>query len=144
MRPLNEIIVHCSATRPSWMADRPVTDKVSEIRRWHVQDRKWRDIGYHYVVDRNGDVGLGRPLSQTGAHTVGKNAGTVGICLVGGHGSSATDSFSTNFTPEQDEALRALISQLRKNYPSIKKVSGHNNYAAKACPGFRVATWIKG
>ena len=54
MRPISEIIVHCSATRPEWCASTTTAAKVAEIRRWHVSDRGWRDIGYHYVIDRNG------------------------------------------------------------------------------------------
>ena len=32
------------------MAGHPLADKVSEIRRWHVQERGWRDIGYHWIT----------------------------------------------------------------------------------------------
>ncbi len=143
MRPINEIILHCSATRPEWMAGRPVAEKVAEIRRWHVRDRGWSDIGYHFVIDRDGAVARGRPVERVGAHTVGKNAMTIGVCLIGGHGSDADDAFADNFTPEQDKAARLIIAQLRKQFPAINRVTGHNNYAAKACPGFRVASWLK-
>lgn len=144
MRALNEIVVHCSATRPEWWADRSTAAKVSEIRRWHVSDRGWRDIGYHYVIDRNGVVATGRPLDQVGAHVQGRNTGTIGICLIGGHGSSENDRFEDNFTAAQDAALRKLIADLRGRFPSIKTVSGHNQYAAKACPGFNVPAWHRG
>ena len=141
MRPLNEIILHCTATRPDWWSTRTTAQKVAEVRRWHVQDRGWSDIGYHFLIDRSGTVVAGRPLQNVGAHTQGHNTGTIGISLFGGHGSSATDAFAENYTPEQDKALRDLIAHLRTNYPSITKVSGHNQYAAKACPGFNVPTW---
>jgi N-acetylmuramoyl-L-alanine amidase len=141
MRPLTEIIIHCTATQPEWWATRSTTQKVAEVRRWHVVERKWRDIGYHYLIDRNGFVAKGRPIDQIGAHTINKNTNTVGIALFGGHGSASTDKFADNYTPEQDKALRALIAQLRADYPAIKVVSGHNQYAAKACPGFNVPTW---
>lgn len=144
MRPISEIILHCSATRPKWMEGKSTAEKVAEIRRWHVEDNGWRDIGYHFVIDRDGAIARGRQLEQIGAHTVGKNKGTIGICLIGGHGSSADDTFSENYTEDQDKAVRSLIEQLRKQYPAITKVTGHNDYAAKACPGFRVATWLRG
>jgi hypothetical protein len=144
MRKLTEIIVHCSATRPDWMAKNSLNDKVKEIRLWHMsKPKEWKDIGYHYLIDRNGDLAAGRPLSETGAHTQGRNTGTVGICLIGGHGSAATDEFSKNFTKEQDESLRLLIQRLRDQNPSITLVTGHNQYAAKACPGFSVPKWLK-
>ena len=141
MRPLNEIIVHATATRPDWWATRTTAQKVAEVKRWHVEDRGWKDIGYHFLIDRDGKVMAGRPLQTVGAHTQGHNTGTIGISLFGGHGSAATDAFAENYTPEQDKALRDLIAHLRANYPSIAKVSGHNQYAAKACPGFNVPTW---
>ena len=141
MRLINEIIVHCTATRPEWMWDRPTREKVEEVRRWHMQDRGWKDIGYHFLIDRDGTLAEGRPLDQVGAHTQGHNTGTIGVSLFGGFGSSATDKFSENFTPEQDKALRALIKHLSSMY-KITKVSGHNEYAAKACPGFAVTKWF--
>jgi N-acetylmuramoyl-L-alanine amidase len=142
MRTLSEIVVHCTATRPEWWSSKSTAQKVAEVRRWHVQERGWKDIGYHYLIDRNGYTVAGRPLDQVGAHTQGRNAGTVGVALFGGHGSSANDNFSDHFTVEQDKALRELIEGLMKKYPSIKIVSGHNQYAAKACPGFRVPSWF--
>lgn len=142
MRPIAEIVVHCAATKPSWMVGKPINQVIDEIRRWHVDGNGWSDIGYHYVIDRAGNVGLGRPVARTGAHTRGHNTGTIGVCLLGGHGSAATDNFSDHFTDEQDTALRDLIKTLRKEYPRLAKISGHNEYAAKACPGFRVQPWL--
>ncbi len=141
MRLITEIIVHCTATRPEWWAGRKTSEKVEEIRRWHVQDRGWKNIGYHYLIDRDGTVAEGRPVEQVGAHVQGKNTGTIGIALFGGHGSAETDDFSENFTPAQDKALRELIAKLKSRFRTINKVSGHNEYAAKACPGFYVPKW---
>lgn len=141
MRPLNEIIVHCSATPADWMAGRALGDKVAEIRRWHVQDRGWRDIGYHFLIDRNGLIADGRPLDQVGAHVAGHNTGTIGVCLIGGHGSATTDPFGRHFTVHQEKALRHLLADLQHRY-KISKVTGHNQYAAKACPGFSVPAWL--
>ena len=142
MRELNEIIVHCTATRPDWWASKPTKAKVNEVRRWHVEDRGWRDIGYHYLIDRDGTVAKGRPLEQTGAHTKGKNTGTVGIALFGGFGGAADDLFYDHFTIEQEVALRQLIGKLQEDYPSITKISGHSQFAAKACPTFQVDSWL--
>lgn len=81
MRDINEIIVHCTATRPDWWQGKSTSEKVDEIRRWHVEDRGWRDIGYHYLIDRDGTVAKGRPVEQVGAHCKGHNTGTIGISL---------------------------------------------------------------
>ena len=141
MRKINEIIVHCTATRPDWWTGKSAAAKVKEVTRWHL-DRGWRDCGYHYLIDRQGHVVTGRPLDRTGAHVKGHNTGTVGISLFGGHGGSAADMFEDNFTEEQDAALRKLIADLQKDHPSIFKISGHNEYSSKACPCFNVRNWL--
>ncbi|WP_422049023.1 N-acetylmuramoyl-L-alanine amidase [Shimia sp.] len=138
---VNEIVVHCTATRPEWYEGRSIEEKITEIRRWHVSDRGWNDIGYHYVVDRDGSVAQGRAETVVGAHVRGHNRGTIGISLVGGFGSSETDIFSDNFTEAQETALRNLISDIGRR-TLIRKINGHNDYAQKACPGFKVSEWL--
>lgn len=140
MRPINEVIIHCTATRPDWSKGAPTSAKVAEVKRWHLNNG-WSDIGYHYLIDRDGTVAAGRPVTRVGAHVKGKNTGSIGVALFGGHGSSETDKFSDNFTPEQDAALRELLKDLQADYP-ITRISGHNQYAAKACPGFTVSEWL--
>jgi N-acetylmuramoyl-L-alanine amidase len=148
MRNLTEIVFHCSATRLDWYADKTFEEQIAEMRRWHVVDNKWSNIGYHFAIARKGRTLPARPLTQTGAHVKGHNTGTVGVCLIGGHGSDAFDAFDANFTKQQAAAASKLIRELVKQYPSIVKISGHNDYAAKACPGFQVegyfnrAGWI--
>lgn len=143
MRQVNEIVIHCTDTQPNWWSSKSTKEKVAEVRRWHTSaPRNWSDIGYHYLIDRDGTIIEGRPLDRVGAHVKGHNTGTIGISLFGGHGSSAGDSFEDHFTEEQDRALRGLIGQLRQQFPEITKVTGHNQYAAKACPGFPVPAWI--
>ena len=142
MRHVDEIIIHCTATRPDWWAGKSAEVKTNEVRNWHTS-KGWSDIGYHYLIDRDGTVVTGRPLDRTGAHVKGHNTGTVGISLFGGFGGSAGDSFADNFTEDQERALLDLIAKLKSDHPSITKVSGHNQYAAKACPCFSVPAWLK-
>lgn len=142
MQNPTEIVIHCSATRPNWWSEKTFGERVAEVRRWHVQDNGWKDVGYHYLIDRPGGVMPGRPLHQTGAHVMGHNRNKIGVCLFGGHGSAKTDRFEDNFTPQQERDLRTLIAQLKAKFPSIKRVSGHNEYANKACPGFDVPKWL--
>ena len=141
MRHINEIIIHCAATPPGWMSGNTTAEKVNEIRRWHTQERGWSDIGYSHIIDRDGTVALGRPIEKAGAHTKGRNANSIGICLIGGQGGTANDKFEDNFTQAQANALRTLIAGLKREYPSIEKISGHNQYAAKACPCFNASAW---
>lgn len=111
--------------------------KVAEIRRWHVDGHGWSDIGYHYVIDRDGTIEFGRPISRAGAHTIGRNSNSIGICLIGGFGGSAEDDFADNFTSQQLDALKRTIYSMKKNYGNLM-ISGHNEYARKACPCFDV------
>lgn len=140
--PVNEVMVHAAATRAEWMEGKPLVAKVNEIRRWHVQDNGWRDIGYHWIIDRDGAVARGRAENVIGAGCAGRNNGVIHICLIGGHGSSPKDLFEENFTPAQDAALRILIEEIMQR-TKIKLVTGHNQYANKACPGFHVPGWFK-
>ena len=139
-KPVHTIFVHCSATRPEWFSGSSISSKVEEITRWH-KAKGWDTIGYHWIIDRDGQVAAGRPETRVGAHVQNHNTGSIGICLIGGHGSSESDDFAKNYTPEQDDALRNLIASLRIR-ADIKRVRGHNEVAAKACPGFNVARWL--
>lgn len=142
MRPINEVIIHCTATRPDFMRGNSTAAKVAEVRRWHTTPpRNWSDIGYHYLIDRDGTVSKGRPVERVGAHVRGHNTGTIGVSLFGGHGSAETDNFFEHFTQAQDSALRNLLYDLRSRHGDVR-VSGHNEYAAKACPGFSVDEWL--
>ena len=130
MRSLTEIIVHCAATKPSM-------DIGAEwIRKIHINEKKYRDIGYHFVIRRNGSQEDGRPIDQIGAHCEGHNTGTIGICMAGGI--SETGRPENNFTPEQFQSVQMLIGYLKERYPTIIKLSGHNDYANRACPCFNV------
>jgi N-acetylmuramoyl-L-alanine amidase len=142
MRPISEIIIHCTATRADWWADKTTTQKVAEVRKWHVDGRGWSDIGYHFLIDRDGTVAEGRPVKRTGAHVKGHNTGTIGISLFGGHGGEKDNAFDDNFTEEQGAALRRLIRRLHTEHGPNLKLSGHHEYANKACPCFDVRSWL--
>jgi peptidoglycan hydrolase-like protein with peptidoglycan-binding domain len=141
--PVHEIVVHCSATRPEWMAGRGLADQVAEIRHWHVDGNGWNDIGYHWLIGRDGQLMSGRSETTIGAGVAGHNAGVIHICLIGGFGSAETDPFNRNFTSRQDLALRQQIEGISMR-TKITRISGHNEYAAKACPGFNVSDFLKG
>ena len=128
MRKLNEIIVHCTGTIPS------ESTTVEAVRRYHMEHNGWKDIGYHYIVYLDGSIHVGRPIDQKGAHCKGHNDNTIGICYVGGlvDKNKAGDTR----TLKQRIALRDLIRSLKYCFPTITKVSGHCDYASKACPCF--------
>ncbi|MDP2358620.1 MAG: N-acetylmuramoyl-L-alanine amidase [Beijerinckiaceae bacterium] len=137
---VDTIFVHCAATRADWYAGRSLADKVAEITRWHKANG-WATIGYHWLIDRDGQTARGRPENVVGAHVANHNTGSIGICLIGGHGSNENDPFEKNYTPAQEESLRDLIDEIKDRTP-ITKIRGHNEVAAKACPGFNVSRWL--
>lgn len=129
MRPINKIILHCTATPEG----RHTT--VNDIRLWH-KAQGWSDIGYHYVVYLDGSVHLGRPIEVSGAHTKGLNKSSIGVVYVGGIDAINFKAKDTR-TPEQKEALECLLNELMGTY-SGATLHGHNEFAAKACPSFDV------
>lgn len=131
MRKIKEIIIHCSATPEG----KDFT--VSDIDRWHKQ-KGWRGIGYHYVIYRDGSVHLGRNETEIGAHCIGHNANSIGICYIGGCAKDRKTPKDTR-TPEQRLALRNLVNQLKSKYPNAT-IHGHREFAAKSCPSFDVKT----
>lgn len=133
-RTINEIIVHCTATPEG----RDFT--VQQIREMHVKGNGWRDIGYHYLVYRNGDVMPGRPVEQIGAHCKNHNAHSIGVCYVGGCDAhkrlpNGQPVPKDTRTPIQKTALRQLLKRLKEIYPAAK-IHGHRDFANKACPSF--------
>jgi hypothetical protein len=134
MRKIDEIIIHCTATRPNWWEDKTTEEKVAEVKRWHVQDNGWSDLGYHYLIDRDGTVAKGRPVEKAGAHCKGHNSTTIGVSLFGGHGSSERDTFNEHFTVEQNKALRELLADLSDTY-GIKKISTVQASATQVATG---------
>ena len=126
------IVIHCAATKAS------MDIGLTEIRKWHVQDNGWRDVGYHYIIRRNGEVELGRSIRDTGAHAAGYNHKSVSVCMVGGM--AEDNSAENNFTAHQWTALLDLVKQLKSNYPDAD-VIGHNEISEKECPSFDVQKW---
>ena len=168
MRKIKGIIIHCSATKPS------MDIGVEEITDWHINPKKqkdgsykykgvsfktkndlplevrnavgngWSDIGYHYVIRRNGSLEIGRDLEKNGAHCKGHNKNTIGICLIGGVNDKGTPQ--DNFTPNQYDTLESLLENLvfREYVEGGAYIKGHNELCdgKKACPSFNVQEWL--
>ncbi len=128
MRQIDKIILHCTATPEGQ------DFTVEQIRDCHVRGFGWNDIGYHFVIYRDGSVHVGRPLEIAGAHCKGYNAHSIGIAYVGGYASDGKTPKDTR-TPAQREALYRLVAELQEQFPGAS-VHCHNEFAAKACPCF--------
>jgi N-acetylmuramoyl-L-alanine amidase len=120
---IDTIIVHCSDS------DHHEHDNIETIRKWHVEDNGWSDIGYHFVITQDGTVRGGRNFELVGAHTKGMNETSLGVCLTG------KEKFSHN----QMFSLAWLISDLTGALPNITRVLPHNYFASgKMCPNFNL------
>ena len=125
-RYINDIIVHCTATRAGQ------DFSASDIAAWH-KERGWRSIGYHYVVRLDGTVERGRAISQPGAHCKGHNAHSVGVAYVGGL--DAEGKPADTRTEAQRQALLKLLVNLTRIYRC--RIHGHHDYnQGKSCPCF--------
>jgi N-acetylmuramoyl-L-alanine amidase len=133
MRPINMLVVHSSAT------DGSKDFSAAHVDRWH-REQGWDAIGYHYVIGLTGRVEIGRPETRTGAHAVGFNALSIGICLIGGL--DANGRPSATFTTAQYASLERLLLELRSRFPKAQ-ILGHRDLpkVKKDCPCFDVRTW---
>jgi N-acetylmuramoyl-L-alanine amidase len=128
LRHIDTIVIHCTAhpDAKSWLIG------VSEIRKDHVapppSGRGWNDIGYHYVIRRNGEIECGRMESVQGAHCPPVNKTSIGVAWVG----------LTKPTSQQTASLLKLTRELMLRYGvHIDRVLGHNEAdpdCKKACP----------
>ena len=130
-RNIKEIIIHCSDTPEG----KDFT--VADIRVWH-KARNFSDIGYHYVIYRDGSIHLGRDINIAGAHCTNHNTISIGICYIGGREAGTTKPKDTR-TDAQKKALLKLLKDLKKLYPNAT-IHGHKEFANKACPCFEVKT----
>ena len=118
---INYIILHCSDS------DNPKHDNIETIRDWHL-DRGFKDIGYQYLITKNGGIFIGRKEFESGAHCKGFNKESIGICLTG----------RDNFSNQQFDSLSLLVENLCYRYNlDYSKVLPHNHFnKAKTCPNF--------
>lgn len=126
-RYINEIIIHCSATAEG----KDFT--VADIKRWHLA-RGFSDVGYHYVIYRDGSINKGRDESKIGAHCTGHNSYSIGVCYIGGCASDGKTPKDTR-TPAQKDALIKILKSLKSRYAKAS-IHGHREFANKACPSF--------
>lgn len=145
-RDINLIVIHCSATQPKQHIDVAVIDRMHRAR-------GMLRCGYHYVIRRDGEVEVGRPLDMIGAHAAGFNTRSVGICLAGGINSKG--KAENNFEGVQFKTLKSLVYSLKCLYPEARIV-GHrdlspdlngdgvisSNERMKECPSFEVKEWL--
>ncbi len=125
MKP-DKATVHCTDSRNG------ASVPFAVVEQWH-KDRGFAKIGYHFLIQPDGEIQNGRPLNENGAHVLGGNYGNVGICLVG----------KDKFTKAQFDKLLYVLESLRQTY-NIKpwEVYCHSQFESaikqgKTCPNIK-------
>ena len=139
------ISLHCSATPEG----RDLT--VEHIRKMH-KERGFRDVGYHFVIQLDGTIQLGRPLDEVGAHVKGFNKDNIGICYIGGVDKNLKAKDTR--TEAQKKSLETLLIFLRfTDKGRNAEIKGHRDFSKdldgdgviephewmKMCPSFDVS-----
>lgn len=133
----DRITIHCSDT------DNGKPCPADTIKKWHVEQNGWSDIGYHMIIQPDGEVEHGRSLNVQGAHVSGTNKNNLGICLIG----------RDKFTVVQMHTLRSKLTTLCMTY-SIPEwaIYMHHQYPSalaqgKTCPNIPInqflAWWLR-
>ena len=123
-RHVDKVFIHCSAS------DNAAHDNLQTITDWHVKDNGWSDIGYHFVITKDGQPHWGRFIETTPAAQKHHNTGSIAICLTG----------LNKFSEEQFIALRQLCAMINEAYEGEITFHGHNEVSTKSCPVFDYKT----
>lgn len=131
-RLIDEIIIHCSATKEGKAFTSAQIDAVHRERLFSSYigaDGKKHYVGYHYVIHLDGTIEACRPESKIGCHASGHNTRSIGVCYIGGLDSRDTNGtmIKDTRTPQQKESLIKIIKELKSRYGTIKRVIGHRD-----------------
>ena len=116
---IKRLIVHHSASEGQTAYD---------YAAYHIQEKQWPGIGYHYVIQPAGEIFQTNHLTTNSYHTQGFNTEGIGICLSG-------NLSNHPMTDTQEKSLIWLLRKLRKDIPSVVAVSGHRDHKNTSCPG---------
>lgn len=112
-------------------------DSPEEIKKRHIHNRGWEDIGYHWLIGNknplveNGKLYKGRDEKFIGAHVKMHNKNSIGVCLIG-------NLDKKPLTKKQIQTLIKFLKEKIKEYKiSIKNIKGHREFSrvTKTCPG---------
>jgi hypothetical protein len=109
------------------------THTVMDVDNWHrarwpnFVSRSGFHVGYHYVIEWDGKITQTRAHDEEGAHCIGMNTSSIGVCFMG--------NFDIHLPSEaQMNSWLKLYTKLRKEYPGIPTYP-HRKYANKSCHG---------
>lgn len=100
---------------------------INDVHKWH-QNKKWAGIGYHYFIDKKGEIFIGRPRNTVGAHSYGFNQQSVALCFEG-------DFSKEQINQKQFEGAVMLVALLELTYPEAKLTKQSELVKEKNGPG---------
>ena len=127
MRNINYIAIHCTATQPE--------TSIASIQNYWKNNLGWKNPGYHYIIDRFGNVVNLLPIELVSNGVQGYNSQTINISYVGGIDKSGKPKDTR--TEAQKQSILKLLKELRVKFPKAK-IQGHRDFpnVKKACPSF--------
>lgn len=134
MRAIKYLVVHCTAT--------PIDTKVESIQRYWQNNLKWKNPGYHYIIEYDGTIVQLQPESKPSNGVKHHNANSLHLSYIGGIDEDGSPK-DTRSEAQQLSMLKLLLV-LKTSYPGAI-VLGHRDFSgvAKACPSFDVSEWLE-
>jgi N-acetylmuramoyl-L-alanine amidase len=133
MRKINKIIIHCTATSQE--------AKVKSILDYWKNTLKWRNPGYHILIDKDGGKHYLHDFTNIANGVQGHNSDSIHISYIGG-----VDQNNKPLDNRTEAQKASIIQAIREVYfflerlqqPGYKeiKIYGHNDFSNKACPSF--------
>ncbi|MFD7281775.1 N-acetylmuramoyl-L-alanine amidase [Streptomyces sp. NPDC059862] len=115
----------------------PPTQTVKQIQNFHMDGRGWPDIGYNFLVDRQGWIYEGVGWNHRGSHAVNYNTTHIGVCFIGSDGdatAAAKSSIRSLYYKASELCGRTLNATYHSGLPG----------ASTACPGNDLRNWVLG
>lgn len=132
-RNIKFIVVHCTAT--------PQDTSIEAIKNYWKEHLGWHNVGYHYIIKKNGEIVQLAHESMIANGVQGFNTASIHLSYIGGVDKNGKPM--DNRTAEQKEAMFDLIIKLSNRYPQAE-IKGHRDFplVKKACPSFDVKKWL--
>lgn len=139
MSGISKVTIHHEGwTAVNFTNESTTADRIEKIRKYHVGEKHWGDIGYHFIIDRAGRVWEGRPIQYQGAHVSQNNEHNIGILVLGNFEKQSPSS-------AQLKSLYATTAAL-KNEHRIKTalIRSHREINPTTCPGKNLQSQMDG
>ncbi|MEO0338111.1 MAG: peptidoglycan recognition family protein [Bacteroidota bacterium] len=119
LEQIDQIVIHHSAT---------TSGSPESYARHHVENNGWPGIGYHFVIQKDGEVFQTNELDTISYHVSGQNTNSIGICLTGHYDKQQPPTI-------QLQKCAQLVVALRQKFLRHLDIKGHRDFSTKTCPG---------